>query len=336
MYYNEKDNEVVINRGDNYSYIGSYKSNEVTIDGKYSKRKYIRVKCPYCGTEYDVDFNSSFKRSAKCNFCCNKYENSFAYYIQQILKEPLSKYWDWEKNKVNPYLIYKNCIYKVWIKCINKTYHESYYVLCNKFVAGRRCPYCSGKSGKVHELDSFKYLYPSRAKCWDFKKNSKMPSEVYPHTAKKYWFICERCGKSFKRSLEVLNFDIKFQKDTGVCCRECNSSSGEFKIIKYLNNNNIKYEFQKTYENLIGTRGGLLSYDFYLPNYNLLIEYQGEFHDGNNNIQTENELQRQKEHDRRKREYAKARAIKFLEIWYYDFDNIEEILNNELEIKLMK
>lgn len=35
-------------------------------------------------------------------------------------------------------------------------------------------------------------------------------------------------------------------------------------------------------------------------------------------------------HDKRKRNYAQEYNIKLLEIWYYDFENIEEILKNEL------
>ena len=52
----------------------------------------------------------SFARGnkSKCNYCCNSYENSFAYYIQVELGESLNKYWNWEKNTVNPYLINKN------------------------------------------------------------------------------------------------------------------------------------------------------------------------------------------------------------------------------------
>ena len=37
-------------------------------------------------------------------------------------------------------------------------------------------------------------------------------------------------------------------------------------------------------------------------------------------------------HDKRKREYAKDHNIKLLEIWYWDYDNIEEILNKELDL----
>lgn len=92
MYFNEKHRQRVINRGDGYIYVCSYKLNEITIDKKKSKM-HIRIKCPYCGEEYDVRLDH-FKKGIRCSHCCNKYENSFAYYIQQELKEPLNKYWD--------------------------------------------------------------------------------------------------------------------------------------------------------------------------------------------------------------------------------------------------
>jgi hypothetical protein len=44
----------------------------------------------------------------------------------------------------------------------------------------------------------------------------------------------------------------------------------------------------------------------------------------------------QQEHDKRKRKYAKDNKIDLLEIWYWDFDNIENILDNNLkEVKLI-
>ena len=78
----------------------------------------------------------------------------------------------------------------------------------------------------------------------------------------------------------------------------------------------------------------MLSYDFYLPKYNLLIEYQGNYHDGtvNKEVQSDEKFNRQQEHDKRKREYAKKNNIKLLEIWYWDFDNIEGILKRELNL----
>ena len=83
----------------------------------------------------------------------------------------------------------------------------------------------------------------------------------------------------------------------------------------------------------VGVNNGKLSYDFYLPQYNLLTEIQGIQHEKPIEIfGGEEQFKTQQEHDRRKREYAEKNGYKLLEIWYYDYDRIEEILNRELEV----
>ena len=92
-------------------------------------------------------------------------------------------------------------------------------------------------------------------------------------------------------------------------------------------------DYQKKFNNLFGINNGLLSYDFFLPKYNLLIEYQGEQHDRPiKYFGGEEQFKIQKEHDNRKRKYAMKNNMQLLEIWYYDFDNIENILNSYLVI----
>ena len=138
--------------------------------------------------------------------------------------------------------------------------------------------------------------------------------------------ICDICGGEYS---VYPNHFISH----GSRCPNCSKSKGEKKIVKILDNYNIEYIPQKSFDGLIGVGYGLLSYDFYLyEHYNLLIEYQGEFHDGTAKMQTEEEYNIQQEHDRRKRQYAKDNNIKLLEIWYWDFENIENILARELKL----
>ena len=114
-------------------------------------------------------------------------------------------------------------------------------------------------------------------------------------------------------------------------CPYCNIVKGEYKISQYLIRNGIAFEGHKTYENLLGVKGGKLSYDFYVPKYNLLIEFQGEQHEHPiDHFGGEEQFKTQLEHDKRKREYAMFNNIELLEIWYYDFNNIEAILNDKL------
>jgi hypothetical protein len=330
IYQNEEHKRRVIERGDGYEYIGSYHSKEITIDSKYNKSSsYIRVKCPYCGSEYDIMLSNFVgKNKSKCTKCCNAYKNSFAYYIQQELKEPLNKYWDWKKNNelgINPYCITYQSNKKAWIKCDKTNYHESYLIKIDDFYNGSRCPYCVNR--KVHPKDSFGSLYPEKAKYWS-KNNKKYPYEVSPKSHKKYKFICQECGSEFERELKVLN-----RSDTGVICMNCNSSQLETKTKNILEKYNINYKTQVKYEGLLGVKNGDLSYDFYLPDYNLLIECQGEQHEKwIKGWITKEDFKKQLEHDERKRKYALENNIRLLEIWYYDINNIEEILTHRLNL----
>lgn len=111
-------------------------------------------------------------------------------------------------------------------------------------------------------------------------------------------------------------------------CPQCKREpKGEIIIKNCLIKNNIVFISQKTFDNLLGIGNGLLSYDFYLPQYNLLIEFQGEQHEHPvEYFGGEEKFKIQQEHDKRKREYAEKNNINLLEIWYYDMDNIESIL----------
>lgn len=113
----------------------------------------------------------------------------------------------------------------------------------------------------------------------------------------------------------------------------CLRSGGEYNITQYLQNHNIEYNSQKKFDGLLGVNGGNLSFDFYIPQYNLLIEAQGQQHKVSKKLfGGKKQLEKQKEHDRRKREYAENNGYKLLEIWYYDYDNVDKILDKELEV----
>ncbi|MDD4089693.1 MAG: hypothetical protein PHP29_08385 [Tissierellia bacterium] len=140
--------------------------------------------------------------------------------------------------------------------------------------------------------------------------------------------ICDICGDEYA---VCPNHFVSH----GSRCPNCSKSKGELKISEILNTYNVSYNLQQPFDGLIGLGNGLLTYDFYLKDkYNLLIEYQGEQHDHYIEVfhRTYADFERQQEHDKRKRQYAKDNNINLLEIWYWDFENIEEILKKELNI----
>lgn len=142
---------------------------------------------------------------------------------------------------------------------------------------------------------------------------------------------CKKCGYIWKPNLN----NLIYGKLTG--CPKCQSySKGEDKIKNYLIANNIEFTIHKTFKDLVGVGEKPLSYDFYMPKLNLLVEYQGQQHKkpstfGSISFEEANEkFVIQQEHDKRKRDYALKHNINLLEIWYYDYDKTEQILNEKL------
>lgn len=116
--------------------------------------------------------------------------------------------------------------------------------------------------------------------------------------------------------------------ENGKGCPKCNRkiSKGEQKIIKWLENNHINYTPQKK----IDIEGHHLSCDFYLEDYDLYIEYNGEQH--YNPIAFfggEEKFKKQIEYDCLKKDFLKD---KLLVISYLDFDKIESILESSTTI----
>lgn len=84
---------------------------------------------------------------------------------------------------------------------------------------------------------------------------------------------------------------------------------------EYLDGCGIRYEYQKSFPDLVGKNGGLLSYDFLLVDQNVLLELHGlqhyqpiEWFGGQSGFET------QQLHDFRKREYAESHGFTLIEI----------------------
>ena len=113
----------------------------------------------------------------------------------------------------------------------------------------------------------------------------------------------------------------------------CLHSLGEEQIAKILRKCNIEYEQQKIYEDCINpTNNYHLYFDFYLPQYNIIIEYQGQQHymDFTRGYFTRTTLENIQYRDQLKREYCKQKNIKLIEIPYWDYEKINETYIKEV------
>ena len=330
----------------------------------------LLIKCPK-GHEYEVSFSNFKNNKSGCPYCAGnarysyvevkEYIESFGYKLlsqeytnaREKLKLQCPEGHIWEvrfysfknngtrcfhckvkersEKRKHSYDFVKNEFEKEGYKLLSTEYHKNdenllvecpkghnYEVRFNNFKQGKRCPICELEKRPTYKKFSYEYV----------KKT--IEDEGYFLLSKNYEGCYEdliiRCPENH---IYVVNFN-NF-KNNNRRCPYCNESKGEKRIAIYLNSENISFIPQHKFEGLYGVRGGLLSYDFYLPQYNILIEYQGQYHDGTSKRQTIEDFETQQEHDRRKKEYAKKNNYKLLEIWYWDFDRIEEILDNYIE-----
>lgn len=176
------------------------------------------------------------------------------------------------------------------------------------------CSKCGNYIKYTHE----EFVEKVRTKNMDVKILSE-----YNGVDKRVLCECLKCGRKWKvRASHLLE---------GSGCSACNISRGENRIASFFKSQNIDSIANKRFDDLRGVGGKKLSYDFYVPSCNALIEYQGKQHEASfEYFGGENRFEYQQEHDKRKREYAINNGYKFIEIWYYDYDNIEKILTEQI------
>lgn len=187
------------------------------------------------------------------------------------------------------------------------------------------CPNCAGNAVKDSSTfeEELKITHPELQLL-----------SPYIRSSRKVHALCKDCNKDFWVTPNKLQ---QCQH-----CPHCKISHGERLIRNILTNLSIEFEMQKRFDDLKGLGNKKLSYDFYLPTYNLLIEFQGEQHERpvifkglTEKIAQERFIQQQK-HDKRKRDYAESHNIGLLEIWYYDINLVEDILLKVLKADISK
>ena len=119
--------------------------------------------------------------------------------------------------------------------------------------------------GEHHTLSQEEFL--ERAKAIHGEKYDYSLAE-YAGIDGKVHLVCKKCGKDF--------WQTAYNHLNGCGCPRCKSSVGEKKVAEYLTEHSISFETQKRFDTCKNKRS--LPFDFYLPDHNLCIEYQGVQH----------------------------------------------------------
>lgn len=131
---------------------------------------------------------------------------------------------------------------------------------------------------------------------------------------------CLRCGKHFYLRPEHIK--------GGVGHSGCHKPLGEERLEKYLEEHNINYIWQYHFGDCI-RRGRDMPFDFYLPDLNIAIEYDGAQHYRPVSwFGGEEAFSEQKLRDKFKTDYCIEHNVKLIRIPYTEYNNMEEFLNN--------
>jgi hypothetical protein len=250
----------------------------------------------------------------------------------------------------NPYTV-DNII--LWMKnnnCAFAFHHGEYrandvptlFFQCNKsghiwnnpwsvIQSGTGCPYCNGK--RVSDMRNLGTERPDLIDEWDNDRNEKSIFEVTPRSRKNYWWICSFCNHKWEATAS--NRNALTQEKCSNCPR-CSKSHGEKEVERILKFYELNYVFQCKFEGCKYKKS--LFFDFYLPDFNCCIEYNGQQHyrPGNfwfNNLErSEEELRKQKIKDEIKRKFCEKEGILFIIIPYWEFNIIEDVLVSRLNL----
>jgi hypothetical protein len=247
---------------------------------------------------------SNHKRGVGCKKCADELNRYNRLDTEEFIKRSKNIHGDTYDYSVSNYIgIHTN------IEIICKE-HGIFEQLPNNHFKKLGCPKCSG----IKRLDTDEFITKSKDVHGD-KYDYSLVNYINNRT--KVNIICIKHGIFSQSPSSHIN------NSSG--CPYCCSSKGENLIKNYLNNININYIHQHKFADCKDKK--ILSYDFYLPDYNLCIEYDGLQHfkpikrfgglEGFNIV---------KKHDKIKNIYCKSNDIMLLRIKYND--NIEKKLKN--------
>ena len=204
---------------------------------------------------------------------------------------------------------YVNSHTKVCIVCSK---HGEFWQTPASHLNGRGCPRCNKPCYKYTKEDFIQKAEQVHGNKYDYTKVN------YVDASTKICIICPKHGEFWQTPREHLR---------GCGCKYCKESHLEGEIRVLLNSNNIAFKYDVRDIDWLKP----LTYDFYIPEYKIAIECQGEQHfrpiDYFGGIEEYNNLVKR---DKEKKKLSDENGVKVL--YYSDYKYKNEVITNINEI----
>jgi len=266
-----------------------------------TKGSNVKVKryCDVCGNISDVDYR---QYADICKKCADKSTHSIEA-VKKLFKED-----GCELLETN----YRNNQIPLKFSCENGHVDT---IRLNDFMSHRGSSHC-----KICNKDKQRVSINTINKRFE-DDSCTLLSKDYKNNQQKLHYVCS-CGRENWKSWQKVQAN-------GTCCKFCKRSKGESKISNFLIENKIKFDIEKKFDNLKSKKH--LKFDFYLPDHNMCIEFDGEQHfrpvDRFGGIK---EFKYMVKRDLMKDEYCVQNKIHLIRISYKEYNNIDNILNKQL------
>ena len=274
------------------------------LDEYKDTRTKVKLKCLICDNEFYA-VPGSLHMGHGCPHCAGRYKTHDMFVNEMSTKKP--------------HLLiigtYKGSKVPIRIRCLlcEHEWETTPNVLLRDNKNG--CPNCAGTIRKNTEtfISEMSVIHPHIEVIGEYI-NNRTPIKCK----------CKLCGGEFYNTPHQLTV-------AGVGCPICKGSRGEKAIRDWLFEHNISFLREHRFYDCRDKES--LPFDFYIPSHKTAIEYDGAQHYSSNDFfGGEKGFTTLKKHDSIKTEYCKNNGINLIRIPYFEYDNINDILYNELAI----
>jgi hypothetical protein len=278
----------------------------------------LKIYCN-CKDKFGVDhgyFYQSYTAHVHGHKGCPKCIKTYPHTTEEFIKLAQSIQVDGNGNPKYTYLktIYLRSQKKVIVTCL---IHGDFLIKPHHHLSGKGCPKCYGRKCGLIIGEFIKRANIIFDNFYDYSKT------IYVHSQKKVIVTCPLHGDF------LVNPNDHIHNRSG--CPLCKNHIGEIYVAKLLKDNNINFIPQKTFPDCKYKRK--LRFDFYIPEFNILIEYDGFQHFEKLEIFGGKEsfiLQEIK--DEIKNKYCENNNIPLIRLPYWlSNKDLKEILLNDIE-----